>query len=312
LFFVFLLFSYNCFSQSSKNIDDTTYLPSPSIKWAGPDIPRPKPQIDTFHFRYDFCIGDTLIYVVQSKDSIIINYGTPLLKIRFEKIMLTCDSITPEGHFVIKQQLIEFKARESYMEEKNIDRSTTTWLNVPVYIEIDSMGYRYKQYNKDSLTLAISPGGTFQPFILLPLNCKDSLTGKYNNKKYTNESWIINDSNYVVENGMPMPVYRYVLYYRMMGMVDTLDLGKLLKITFSMTSQSSHKVNTSDVKMLTTSINNAGGEVFWDTINWVPKYYIHTIEQRLTIEDKIDNNKQPGFHYIYSTFLLDKFIRKKN
>ena len=82
-------------------------------------------------------------------------------------------------------------------------------------------------------------------------------------------------------------------------------------MTFSMTSQSAHKVNTEDIKMMTTSINNAGGEIFWDTINWIPVYYIHTMEQRLTIEDKTNNNKEPGFHYIFSSFILDKFIKGK-
>ena len=308
--------SHHCFSQNRLlQKPDTTFqqndkkfiLPSPLIENAGPDIPRPKPIIDTFSFKYNFRVGDTLIYAVMSKDSITIDYGPPLLRIRFEKIMLTCDSITPKGHYVIKQQLIDFQSKESYLKEKNVERNTTAWLNVPVYIEIDSLGNRHKQYNKDSLRLAMKPGEAFQPFILLPLNMQDST-----NIKYTNESWMLNDSSYIYENGNPAPVFRYTLYYRMIGMIDTLDLGKLLKMTFSMTSQSAHKVNTDDIKILTTAINNAGGEIFWDTIKWIPKYYIHTIEQRLTIENKINMYKELGFHYIHSTFILDKFVAGKD
>jgi hypothetical protein len=291
----------------TKGIDPRYQLfkyPSPLIDNAGPDIPRQKPKIDTFSFKYNFCLNDTLIYVVMSQDSITIDYAQPLLKIRYEKIMLTCDSITKDGRFVIKQELIGFKSKESYLKDKNVDRNTTPWLNTPVYIEIDTMGIRYSQYNKDSLILAMPPGSAFQPFILLQLNYKDSI-----NTKLTNQSWMVVDSGYIYENGNPPPVFRYILYYRLIGMTDTLDLGKLLKMTFSMTSQSAHKVNASDIQMLTTSINNAGGEIFWDTINWIPRYYTHTIEQRLTIKELAENKERPGFHYIYSTFILDKFIR---
>jgi len=306
---IILMPSYTIIAQNNilKEIDPTELLfkfPSPLIDNAGPDIPRPKPIIDTFSFKYNFCLNDTLVYVLMSRDSITIDYGPPLLKLRYEKIMLTCDSITKNGHFIIKQQLIDFKSKESYLREKNVDRNITPWLNVPVYIEIDTMGIRYKQYNKDSLTLAMCPGGAFQPFILLHLNYKDSI-----NTKITGQSWMIIDSGYIYENGNPPPVYRYTLFYRLIGMTDTLDLGKLLKMTFSMTSHSAHKINTADIQMLTTSINNAGGEIFWDTTNWIPRYYTHTIEQRLTIKEKSEKKERPGFHYIYSSFILDKFIR---
>ena len=317
LFFLCILLSfvasYNCYSQNRllgqpKQQQDTGFIfPSPLIENAGTDVPRPKPIIDTFTFKYNFRVGDTLVYIVGSRDSIVIDYGPPLLRIRYEKIMLTCDSITQEGHFVIKQQLVDFKSRESYMKEQNVERNTTPWLNTTVYIEIDSMGIRYKQYNKDPLMLSIKPGEAFQPFILLQLNVKDST-----NIKCTGESWMLVDSNYIFENGNPPPAFRYTMYYRMIGMVDTLDLGKLLKTTFSMTSQSSHIVNTEEINMLTTAISNAGGEILWDTMNWIPMYYVHTMEQRLTIKNNTDKYEEPGYHYIYSTFILDKFVRGRD
>jgi hypothetical protein len=286
-----------CFSQAAE---DTIFNTTPQ-------------KVDTFTVKYDFQVGDTLIYFINSKDSITIDYAPPLLKIRFEKIMLTCDSITPEGHFIIKQQLIDFKSKESYLNEQT-DRNFTPWLNIPVYMEIDSMGNRFKQYNEDTLSLATPPGGVFQPFLLMPLMIKDSATNEYPaNQKSTIESWLIKeDSCYIVENGMPMPMFRYAIYYRMQGMVDTLDLKDYVRVGFSMTSQSSHGINTEEVKMITTSINNAGGEIFWDTAYYVPKFIIYTIEQRLTIEDRIDRKKINGFHHIYSNFVLDKIIRKKD
>jgi len=260
---------------------------------------------DTFSFKYHFQKGDTLIYSVFSRDSIIINYGAPLLRLRHEKIMLTCDSITPEGDFCLTQKLISFRSSESFLNEKNIQRNTTPWLNVPVFLELDSMGRRKKSYHPDTLNGALTPGGAFQPFLLLPLlDSNDNV-----NRKLTNESWMFTRTDDIHENGLPIPLLRYSLLYRMIGFVDTLEYKSLLKMTFIKTSQGSIVVKSDDLDVATASINNAGGEIFWDTTNWVPILYFQTVEQRLTIYDE-EGQTVPGFHYIYSTFVLDDFIRK--
>jgi hypothetical protein len=112
------------------------------------------------------------------------------------------------------------------------------------------------------------------------------------------------------ENGLPIPLLRYSLLYRMIGIVDTLEYESVLKMTFIKTSQGSIVVKSDDLEVATTSINNAGGEIFWDTTNWVPVLYFQTVEQRLTIYND-DGQTVPGFHYIYSNFVLDDFIRKE-
>ena len=262
---------------------------------------------DTFSFRYKFKKGDTLVYSVFSRDSITINYGAPLLRLRHEKIMITCDSVTPEGNFRLTQQLVSFESRESFLNEKNVPRNSTTWLNVPVHLEIDSLGRRQKAYNPDSLMGGLTPGGAFQPFIILPL--LDS--GENENKKLTNESWMFTRTDDIPENGIPVPLLRYSLLYRMIGIHDTLDFKSALKMTFIMTSQGSIVVNDDDMAFTTFSINNAGGEIFWDTTNWIPVFYYHTVEQRLTIQHSDKSKADPGFHYIFSTFVLDEFRRRK-
>jgi hypothetical protein len=259
---------------------------------------------DTFSFRYHFQVGDSLLYAVLSYDSIIINYGEPLLRLRYERILITCDSITPQGNYCLTQKLVNFKSTESFIDEKNVARNTTPWLNVPIKLEIDTLGRRIKAYNPGKLDAAMSPGGAFQPFIILPL---DSVEGQ--NSKLTNESWIVSRQDDIPENGNPIPLLRYTLYYRMIGLQDTLDFKSLLKMTFAMTSQGSIAVKTKDINITTSSINNAIGEIWWDTKNWIPAVYNHTIEQKLSINYPKDDKTEQGFQYIYSTYILEKFVR---
>ena len=263
--------------------------------------------LDTFSFKYHFEKGDTLIYSVFSRDSIMINYGAPLLRLRHEKIMITCDSITPDGDFCLTQKLISFRATESFLKEKNVPRNTTPWLNVPVYLEIDSLGRRKKTSLSENSKGAITPGGPFQPFLLLPL--LDSNDNE--NIKVTNESWMFSRTDDISENGFPTPLLRYSMLFRMIGITDTLEYNDVLKMTFIKTSQGAIVVSTDELNVITTSINNAGGEIFWDTTNWVPILYWHTVEQRLTIHDQEAQTSDPGFHYIHSTFVLDEFRRRK-
>jgi hypothetical protein len=96
----------------------------------------------------------------------------------------------------------------------------------------------------------------------------------------------------------------------MIGLQDTLDFKSLLKMTFAMTSQGSIAVKTKDINITTSSINNAIGDIWWDTKNWIPTVYNHTIEQKLTINYPKDGKTEQGFQYIYSTYILEKFVRK--
>ena len=105
----------------------------------------------------------------------------------------------------------------------------------------------------------VSPGGAFQPFIIFPLESKNIDT--ICNIKRTNESWMVDESIFFLpENSNPSSVLRASFFYRLIGMIDTLDFGSLLKMTFAVTSQGAHIINSDEIKMYTTSINNAGGE----------------------------------------------------
>lgn len=265
---------------------------------------------DTFSFCYHFEKGDTLIYSVMSRDSIVIDYGKPLLRIRVERIMLTCDSVTPEGRYCLTQKLVEYKSKENHDQEKNITRTTTPWLNVPVYIEMDTMGRRLLGFIKlKEKFAALTPGGAFQPFLLMPL--ADDTTS---NLQQTEQSWIYSTKLATVpENGFPYPTMRWTTLYRMKGIVDTLDCVNMLGITFSMTSAGTIAIRDEDedVDVTTHSVNNAVGEYFFDTTYRVPKIYTHTMEQKLTITDSENKGGEIyGNHYIYTIFTLESINRK--
>jgi hypothetical protein len=305
---ILLIFPAICSGQNNllpalKNEDGVMKLDKDSISVENA-VPM---QRDTFDFRWKFQVGDTLEYEVMSRDSLFIDYGSPLLRIRMERIRITCDSLTSDGDYCLTHTLIAYKAKESFEEEKNVSRNSSPWVNVPVHIVMDSLGIRKNAYNRDVYNAAVSPGGPFQPYILLQLDSPNVHTWKL-----TNESWMVGNTIDVPENAMPVPALRYTMFWRMIGLMDTLDFTQVLKMTFAMTSQGSMVVRSEDVNMVTTSVNNAVGEIFWDTDNWVPKLYTHTVEQKLTINnrDSQGSHTDPGFHYIYSTFVLDKFVRR--
>lgn len=257
--------------------------------------------LDTLSFKYKFIPGDSLYYSVYSRDSISINYDDPLLRLREEKILITCDSINSAGNFCLTQTLINFTAIESYQEQQNVKRETTNWLNVPIYIELDSLGRRIKLSNPDTNLAAATPGGAFQPILLLPLIQKGV------NLKAKNESWLNSSMDTLAENAMPVPIFKSMTLMRLMGHVDTLGYNTI-KFSFSRSGQASHELVTKEYSMKTSAIINSGGDFFLDTNLWVPIHLVHSMEQKLKFYYP-DNRDQPGKHFIYSTFVLDKIIR---
>ena len=150
----------------------------------------------------------------------------------------------------------------------------------------------------------MSPGGPFQPYLLMTLN--DSTN---ENLKAERESWLVSKTEDIPENGMPIPLLRYTTLYRMIGYQDTLDFESLLKMTFIITAQGMVEVLTEDLKVKTTTIIASEGVYFFDPEEWVPVVYTHNMQQKLTIHYP-DNTSEPGVHNVYSTYILDEFNRK--
>jgi hypothetical protein len=248
---------------------------------------------DTVCFKYSFIPGDTIKYKVISFDSIIIDYGKPLLKIREETIQLVCDSINSNGRFCLNQKLIEYFSRESNADTSNVERQTHPWLGRTARYEIDSLGNRFSYSVDDSLDACLAPGGAFQPHLLIPFqkNCSK-----------INSSWIVESKDDLPENGFPVPLIRQTSLFRAMEPKDTLNYD-CNRFQFIKTSQGNYKVKTEEDTIQVTSIINGYGIMFIGKTRNIPIHFLCTIEQKLTLHFK-NNIDKPGWHYINSFFSL--------
>ncbi len=256
---------------------------------------------DTLSFRYKFVQGDSLFYSVFSRDSIIINYDLPLLRLREEQILITCDSINKSGNYCLTQKTTYYRAVESYKENQNVETTETDWLNVPVYIEIDSLGRRIHVSNADTLTARLSPGGVFKPILFI------TLLDANDNYKADSSTWMNENRDTLAENAMPMPIFKNNTLFRMLGKHDTVE-HSTIKFSFARVGQAAYELLTDDISLKTSAVINSGGELFLDTTLWVPLFFTHAMEQKLTFH--YPNSKtQPGWHFITSDFILTRAVR---
>ncbi|MDQ1265456.1 MAG: hypothetical protein QG635_606, partial [Bacteroidota bacterium] len=232
-----------------------------------------------------------------SYDSIVIDYDTPLKKTRRERIEITCDSINKEGRLFLSQRLIKFMSAESKDTLKNIENPETSWLNRSVWYEIDSTGKRYSWGVDNPNIEAMSPGGAFQPNMIFSLGygCKT-----------VNQAWIVESTDDLPENGIPVPILRQMSFYRMYDKFDTLG-QTCYKLEFIKTGQGSVWLDTKEDSIRITNIINGYGELALSVDKMIPVHYFGTVEQKLTIH-LADGTEKPGWHYINTKYTLDEYI----
>jgi len=284
---IFLFMSFGLFAQ----------LPYPQNN----DIP--KKQFDTLCYKIEFDKGDTLIYNVFSFDSISIDYDSPLKRIRLEKYRVICERVDTKNRFHLSIELIDYKAKESYKEKKNVEVFETPWLHRKVRIIVDSLGDRYYSEKNDTTHYAMAPGGSFQPIFFIPFlrGCKP-----------VNTTWIVQSTDTLVENGCPVPLMKQVSLFRLHPVADTLG-WKCAKLEYVKTGQGVVLSNKAGVKMNVTSVINSYGEYYISLERHIPIYLYATVEQKLTI--LLPNNKtKPGTHHISAHFTLERIAKaaKKN
>jgi hypothetical protein len=254
---------------------------------------------DTVTFKLKFEAGDTIYYRVDSFDSISIDYGTPLIKSRYEKIKVVCDSVSKEGHFFLTQQLVDFMSVEEQDTEKT-NRNSSPWLGRKARFEIDSVGNRYSYGIDDSLKAALCPGGAFQPYLFFPFTA---------NQKALNETWLTESMDYLPENGVPIPVLRQSSLLRARKPLDTLG-DSCNSFEFIKTGQGTYYLNTNTEKLAVTIILNGFGVMDISTTRFIPVHFYSTVEQNLTIHEPDDVTK-PGKHQISTNFTLLSIKHKK-
>ncbi len=288
-------------------------IDSVNIKYSNPNTPDTtelKPIIIT-KFKYKFIPKDTLIYTSTSKDSIVINYGTPLLKERMEVHQIICDSINSIGNYCLQIKLINFEANERESLGEPVKHYDSPWLGRTVFLEIDSVGFRYNATYDDTNKVGLAPGGAFMHTLLFPF--------KYSEFN-VNSSWMLEDIDYLVENGLPCPAIRSNYLYSNQGTIDTLN-ENCNRLEFIKTSQGSitlppEKGQKEGLRI--TSVIASGGVLDISNSRNIPIHIMQTMEQKLSIH-KSKDDIIPGKHYIttFSTLtsynkFLDKNIKKNN
>lgn len=247
---------------------------------------------DTVCYKLKFSPGDTLVYNVVSFDSIIVNYGDPLIKQRFETIRFICDS-TQNGKFFLSSSLIKFKGLERNKDTDNVERSESPWLGRKVWFSIDSTGNRYSLGYDDSTKAALCPGGAFQPHLFFPFqqSCKQ-----------VDKTWIVESLDELVENGLPLPLVRQSSLFRAVPSIDTLN-EHCNRFNYIKTAQGSYKVLTIEDTMRITNIITGYGVLDISADKNIPVHYYATVEQKITITIG-SKEPMPGWHYIASFYTL--------
>jgi hypothetical protein len=254
---------------------------------------------DTICYKYHFNPGDTLIYNVVSYDSVIIDYSDPLLKTRFEKILIICDSVKNDKYF-LSQQLIDFISYESTKDTQKVKRTENPWIGRKVWFGIDSLGNRFALGYDDSTKAALTPGGAFQPHLIFPLqqSCKK-----------IDETWIAGSLDELVENGFPLPLVNQTSLFRALEPVDTLNRS-CNRLSYIKTAQGSYNLKSEQDTIRVTNIITGYGIMDFCTQLHIPVHYHTTIEQKLTIT-VADKQPQQGWHYIASFFTLESYKQAK-
>jgi hypothetical protein len=248
---------------------------------------------DTLCFKYNFKLKDTLIYKAFSFDSISIDYDSPLLRVREEIWQIVCDSLSFDNNFFLSMKLLSYKATESYKETKDVKVENHNFVGRSCWILIDSLGYRLNYGSDDSLKFDMSPGGAFQPNLLITLgaHCKE-----------LNETWSVKSLDDLPENGVPIPLVRQSSLFRLKGTIDTLN-ENCIRLEFIKTGQGSVRTIIDNNQLRVTNVINGFGVFDLSATRGIPIHFFSTVEQKLTIH-LTEEDKQPGYHYINTNYTL--------
>ncbi len=288
--FVFLLSSF-LRMQAQVLKADSVYDP----------ITEMRVPIDTLDIRYNFVKGDTLIYRAEAHDSIIRGFESPLLRIRYEKWMLTCDSVSKKGNFHLTQELLEYVALESKGEIENVKRESSNWINRKAHLVIDSTGKRVASYPDDSLKAAIAPGSVFNPPLVEDLKERKALT--YQSWSLTKQ---LVDWN---ENAVPAPLVNQTCLYKMKPKKDTLGFN-CYRIEFIKTGQGSFELEAENIFLDVTTVLTGFNDYFMSLEHRIPVWANNKLEHKIRMQSGRDSEVVPGWHFIDVKYTLESLKRK--
>ena len=220
---------------------------------------------DTICFRYKFEPHDTLLYSIESADSVAI-IGEPVLtKLRHEKLRVVCDSVSPVGVYHLRLTLLS--AHEVHVVEGDSStRTSSQWIGRTAYISIDSMGKRLSVAVDDDKRGALAPGGAFHPILFPTLGSACGVQ---------NQSWMVEDTTLLVENGVPEPAFSHATLWRVVDIVDTLD-RVFYQIQYSQTALGNLTMNSDEINLTMNAIIASFGKLSLDATLLVP-YHLYAI-----------------------------------
>ncbi len=263
-------------------------------------VSQMKIAVDTTDITYHFMPGDTLIYRAEAHDSIVRGFESPLLRIRFEKWRLTCDSVSKDGLFYLTQELLDFIGKESQGKIENVTREHSPWVNRKAHIVIDSTGNRVASYPDDSTKAGMAPGSVFNPPLVVTLNKK---------KAKTYQSWnLVKQLVDLNENAVPAPLVRQTLLYKNKPLKDTLGFD-CFRVEFIKTGQGSFELETDKMYIDVTSILTGFNDCFFSIEHHIPVFMTAKIEQKVKIVNGKGNDPEPGWHFIDVDYILESLTR---
>ena len=252
---------------------------------------------DTVNFSYKLYPGDTLFYRIASWDSIIVNFNEALLKQRLELVRITCDSVTKSGKMYLSHTLLDLRSKEAGMNDETGIRTNSPWIGRTSHIVIDSTGKRLEEWYRDSTGLAITPGGTYMPYLLFNLGAT---------QKSMNESWLQGSTDTLVENSFPPAIFKQTTLFRVFEDIDTLGY-ECSQLMYVRTAQGKFYAESGKDTISTTCVINASGKFRISELYHFPVHQYVTQEQKIEIY-RSDGNKVPVWHYIHTDFVLERFV----
>lgn len=256
---------------------------------------QPAEGVDIFFCpSYTFRLNDTLVYLVHSYDSIVVDYGKPLLKVRNEVYRIICDSILGGTKFRLRHELLEFRGID--LEDTNrIEYDESEWISRVVWFIMDTTGERYGFAVDDSVESVRAPGGFFQPHLFFKF---------FDGCKKKNETWLIQTTENLPENGIPVATLRRTILFKMIGEKDTLG-EQNVRMEFIGTGQGCLKLNNPFLSMELIGILNSFGVLDVSKIKRIPTHLFTTVEQKLTLNS--DKKVSHILHYISSNYSLIEY-----
>ena len=258
------------------------------IRPGGKPIIRGK---DTICYRYRFAAADTLLYRIESRDSITVPGFDPIEKWRIEGLRIVCDSVSGQVYH-LTLRIEAFRERQRSGSDSS-ERTSHPWMRRVMRLSIDSLGRRLSARIDDASLAMAGPGGLFQA---LRLPIIDTSCGRQQ------QSWISTDTIMVPENGIPAPEIRQQALWRVGDLLDTLG-RKASWIQYTLTAFGGVDVPDTSLNVTTSGSIAEYGRLVMDRGLGIPLSSSVVQQVRFKLQSGQSRNTE-GRHHVTSTMSL--------